>query len=179
MRAFVAVEILNEDLIKKISQFQSLIKIKAKPVEPNNLHFTLQFLGEVSKEVSEKVGNALSSIEFSSFKVRFKGIGVFPKPKFPRVIWVGTENDDGRKLVNLSKKVNEVLEPLGFKSDKPFSPHVTVFRIKNKLGDITEELEKYQSHDFGVQEVNCIKFKQSVLHQSGPVYSDLKVINSK
>ena len=33
------------------------------------------------------------------------------------------------------------LKPLGLVSDKPFKPHLTVFRIKKKIGDITEELK--------------------------------------
>jgi len=179
MRTFVAVEISDEGVIKKISDLQSSIKIKAKPVEPHNLHFTLQFLGEVSEEVSKKISQALLTIEFPSFKVSFQGLGVFPKPKFPRVIWIGTDDKGGEKLVELAKKVEKVLEPLGFKSDKPFRPHVTIFRIKSKIGDITKDLEELKNLDFGIQEIKNFKFKQSVLQHSGPVYSDIKVVELK
>jgi len=55
MRAFVAVEISDKEIINSITKFQSEINIKAKPVEPQNLHFTLQFLGEVSEEISQKI----------------------------------------------------------------------------------------------------------------------------
>ena len=179
MRTFVAVEISNRKVIENISKIQSNMDIKAKKIDPHNLHFTLQFLGEVSEELSGKVGEKLSSIEFSKFSVKFQGIGVFPKPKFPRIIWVGTDAAGGENLAYLAKKVEHVLDPLGIKSDKPFKPHVTIFRIKNKIGDISEELKKFERLDFGEQQVNQIKFKMSVLERTGPIYSDLRVIESK
>ena len=101
---------------------------------------------------------------------------LFRSPKFPRVIWVGLDQG-GENLVQLAKIVEEKLAPLGFKSDKPFKPHATIFRIKNKTGDITDQLAKYSGVKFGNQRVSSIKFKQSVLTPSGPIYSDIGVIN--
>ena len=176
MRAFVAVEISNIEVIDSISKFQSEINIPAKPVEPQNLHFTLQFLGEISEEISEKIKAALNSIKFSSFEVNFSGIGAFPKLKFPRVIWVGTDETGGSALVDLAKKVENVLSPLGFIPDKSFKPHITIFRIKRKIGDISQKLTKFENHEFGSQEISNIKLKQSVLTPQGPVYSDLEEV---
>ncbi len=178
MRTFVAVEISNNDIINSIKKFQSEININAKPVEPKNCHFTLQFLGEISEEISQKIIQALHKIEFSSFSVNLKGVGVFPKPKFPRVIWIGTDDNGGNMLIQLSKKVEKVLEPLGFFSDKPFKPHITVFRIKKKIGDITKELDRQKTIDFGIQEVTNIKLKKSELTPNGPIYSDIEEIKA-
>ena len=75
--------------------------------------------------------------------------------------------------LNWPKKVENVLKPLGFTSDKPFKPHLTVFRIKKKIGDITEELKEKKILDFGTQSVTGIKLKKSELTPSGPNYSDL------
>ena len=179
MRVFVAVEISDKEVINLITKFQSQINIEAKPVEPQNLHFTLQFLGEISDDVSQKIKKALKTIEFSTFKINFKGLGAFPKIKFPRVIWIGTDQVGGNALIDLAKKVENVLTPLGFASDKPFKSHITVFRIKNKIGDISKELEKFETYEFGSQEISKIKLKQSVLTPQGPVYSDLEEIKAK
>ena len=179
MRTFVAVEISNEEVINKISDFQSKININAKSVEPHNLHFTLQFLGEVSNEQAEEIAEILKKIEFSNFTVKFRGVGAFPKMKFPRVIWVGTDENGGNALIALSKKVENSLAPLGFRSDKPFKPHITVFRIKNKVEDITKKLQVYDSFEFGLQEITNFKFKQSVLTANGPIYSDLVEVKCK
>jgi len=178
MRAFVAIEISNDDIINSIKKFQTKINIDAKPVESKNFHFTLQFLGEVSEEILQKIIQALRNIEFSSFSVNLKGTGAFPKPKFPRVIWIGTDDNGGNMLIQLSKKVEKVLEPLGFFSDKPFKPHITVFRIKKKVGDITKELDGQKTIDFGIQQVTSIKLKKSELTSSGPIYSDLEEIKA-
>ena len=178
MRTFVAIEISDNHVVESIKKFQSEINIKAKPVEPINFHFTLQFLGEISEEISQKIINALHTIEFSSFSVNLKGIGAFPKAKFPRVVWIGTDDEGGNLLIQLAKKVEKVLEPLGFSSDKPFKPHLTVFRIKKRIGDITEELEKQNNVDFGIQKVTEIKFKKSELTPNGPIYSDLEEVKA-
>ena len=179
MRTFVAIEISDENIINSIEKFQNQINIDAKAVEPRNLHFTLQFLGEISENLLQKIKQALLSIEFSSFSVNLVGIGAFPKPKFPRVVWIGTDKNGGNLLVELSQKVNKVLEPLGLISDKAFKPHITVFRIKKKVGDMTKELESQGAVDFGIQKISSIKLKKSELTPNGPIYSDLVEVNSK
>lgn len=179
MRTFVATEINSNEVLDSIKKFQGEFKIKAKPVSLNNIHFTLLFLGEVSAYVSEKIQDALNLIEFEAFDVEFQRIGAFPKPSFPRVIWVGTDEKGGENLKKLALQVENTLSPLGFHSDKPFRPHVTIFRIKNKIGNISDKLKRYTSVEFGSQKISEIKFKQSVLTPSGPNYSDLKVIKAK
>ena len=179
MRVFVAIEITNNEVINSIKKFQENINIDAKPVELTNLHFTLQFLGEISNEMTQKIIQALQTIEFSSFNVNLKEIGAFPKPKFPRVVWIGTDDNSGNMLIQLSKKVEKMLEPLGFFSDKPFKPHITVFRIKKKIGDISGELEDNKMVNFGIQNISNIKLKKSVFSPNGPIYSDLLEIGAK
>ena len=179
MRTFVAVEISNDDVIHSIKKIQDKININAKAIDSESLHFTLQFLGEVSDDDSEKIIDALNTIEFSSFKINLKGIGAFPKSKFPRVIWIGTDEGGGNMLIQLAKKVEKVLEPLGFSPDKPFKPHVTIFRIKKKVGDITKELDKQKTINFGIQKITSFKLKKSELTSTGPIYSDLEEIQAR
>ena len=114
MRVFIAIEISNKDVINSIKKIQDRINIDAKPVESRNFHFTLQFLGEISEDIMHKIIQALHTIEFSSFSITLKGVGAFPKSKFPRVVWVGTDENGGNMLIQLSKKVEKVMKPLGF-----------------------------------------------------------------
>jgi 2'-5' RNA ligase len=179
MRVFVSIEISNDKVINSIKNFQKLIKIDAKPTELKNLHFTLQFLGEVSEQIIDKIIQSLNTIKFSKFDISLKGIGVFPKLKSPKIIWIGTDEKSGKIMIELSKKVEKALEPLGFSTDKPFKPHITVFRIKKKIGDITEEMENHKNVNFGMQEITSIKLKKSELTLNGPVYSDLMEIKIK
>jgi len=179
MRVFVSIEISNDEVINSIKNFQKLIKIDAKPTELKNLHFTLQFLGEVSEQIIDKIIQSLNTIKFLKFDISLKGIGVFPKLKSPKIIWIGTDEKSGKIMIELSKKVEKALEPLGFSTDKPFKPHITVFRIKKKIGDITEEMENHKNVNFGMQEITSIKLKKSELTLNGPVYSDLMEIKIK
>ena len=178
MRIFVAIEVSDKDVLNSIHKIQIELNIKAKPVELHNMHFTVQFLGEVSEEMVGKISDALNSIEFSAFSISFVRIGVFPKPNSPRVIWIGT--DDGiNELEKLAEMIRSKLSHLGFSPDKKFKPHVTIFRVKNKIEDLPSKLEKFSSCSFGKQLVSEIKLKKSELSNQGSIYTDLLVVKGK
>ena len=179
MRIFVAIEITNKEVIDSITQFQGKIDVDARIIKSKNFHFTLQFLGEVYEEITHEIIKALYKIKFSSFYVNLKGVGTFPKSKYPKIIWIGTDENGGNILIKLSGKVKEALEPLGFFSNKPFKPHITVFRIKKKIKDITDNLKNQKNEHFGLQRVSSIKLKKSELTSNGPIYSDLAEIKAQ
>ena len=175
MRAFVAIEVSNKDVLNSIQKIQTELNIKAKPVELHNMHFTIQFLGEISEDMVRKISDALNSIEFSAFLISFASIGVFPNSNFPRVIWIGT-NDGINELEKLAEMIRLKLSQIGFSPDKKFKPHVTIFRVKNKIEDLSNKLEKFSSCSFGKQLVSEIKLKKSELTYQGPIYTDLLVV---
>ncbi len=121
MRIFVAIEVNDENVLNSIGQVRSELNINAKPVELHNLHFTVQFLGEISEEEMRKISATLSGIEFSVFSISFASIGVFPKPNFPRVIWIGV-NDGVNELEKLAETIRAKLSDIGFSPDKKFKP---------------------------------------------------------
>jgi len=178
MRAFVAIEVSNKDVLNSIHKIQTELKIKAKPVELHNMHFTVQFLGEISEEMVRKISDVLNNIKFSAFPISFTSIGVFPRPNFPRIIWVGT-NDGINELEKLAEIIRSKLSQLGFSPDKKFRPHVTIFRVKTKIEDISDKLEKFSPYYFGKQTVSEIKLKKSELTPNGPIYTDLLVVKGK
>lgn len=176
MRAFVAIEIQDDNILDAIAKIQSEFKIKATPVNKKNMHFTLLFLGEITEEVAANVKKALSTVSFKPIEVRFTHVGAFPNPRSPRVIWIGVDEVSSRQLVELASQVEKKLELLGFKSDKPFKAHLTIFRIKNRTDDISGMIEKFKKIDLGKYTMTELKFKQSVLTPNGPIYSDLQVV---
>jgi RNA 2',3'-cyclic 3'-phosphodiesterase len=179
MRTFVAAEVDNYEVLNSIAKLQSDFDIKARPVNKQNMHFTLLFLGEITEETAEKIKKELSTISFKPIEVEFTHVGAFPNAKFPRVIWIGTDEASGKQLVELASQVEQKLAPIGFKSDKPFRPHLTIFRIKSKVDDISRKIEKFKMIDLPKDIISEIKFKQSVLTPNGPIYSDLKVVNAQ
>ena len=72
MRAFICIE-LSEEVKKEISKIIDKVKkvdsVRAKFVEPENIHLTLMFLGEISDKEAEMTKEALSSIKMKKFKV--------------------------------------------------------------------------------------------------------------
>ena len=179
MRTFVAVEINSVEVLESIKKIQSSLKINAKPIESQNMHFTLQFLGEISDSMLENIQDALNLIEFESFDIRFERVGAFPKPQFVRIIWIGVDKLGAECLTDLARRVSVSLSPLGFRQDKPFQPHVTIFRVKNKINDITNELAEISASSFGIQRVTEIKLKKSILTPKGSIYSDLQVVKAR
>ena len=176
MRAFIAVEIQDDAILDAIAKIKSDFKIKATPVNKKNMHFTLLFLGEISEETAENVKKTLSTISFKKIEVGFTHVGAFPNPRSPRVIWIGVDEQSSKQLIDLAIQVEKKLELLGFKPDKPFKPHLTIFRIKNRIDDISGIIEKFKKVDLGKYTMTELKLKKSVLTPSGPVYSDLQVV---
>ena len=179
MRAFIAVEILDAEILKKIQKFQDNLEINAKPVKIEQIHFTLQFLGEITKEKCEEVKDELTKITFSRFNLVLKGVGGFPNLKNPRIIWVGIDENGGEKLTAIANEIGIKLTTLGFKKDKKFKPHLTIFRVKKKISDISSMMKEYEALEFGTQIISKIKLKKSVLSPKGSEYSDLLEVNEK
>ena len=176
VRSFVAVQITDDGIINSIRGIQSAIGASGRRVEPGNLHFTLQFLGEVSEDLLADVVQAIRSVRFSRFDVSLTGIGAFPSTRCPRTVWAGTDDAGGKMLTGLACNVRESLGSLGLTEDKPFRPHMTIFRIKKKAQDMTEELRRYEGVGIGTQSVGSISLMKSVLGPDGPVYSDLATV---
>ena len=179
MRTFVAAEISDEKVLNSIAKLQSEIKIKAKPVSKQNMHFTLLFLGEISDEMAKKVMESLSTVSFSPIEVNLAEVGAFPNARFPRVVWIGVDQEAAKSLSELAKQVEEKLSPLGFRSDKSFKPHLTIFRIKERQNDISDELRRFKTASVGIQVISELKFKKSILTPEGPIYSDLQVVKAR
>ena len=177
MRTFVAVEVDNKDILQKIRSMQESAHFKAKPIRIDQIHFTLQFLGEIDKEKCEKVKDLLRTITFSQFDLSLKGVGGFPNLKNPRVIWIGIDKKGAEKLVEITKEIQMKLTSLGFEKDKKFKPHLTVFRVKHKINDISLQMKEYEVIEFGTQIMSKIKLKKSVLTPKGAEYSDLLEVN--
>ncbi len=181
MRTFIAVDVMLHD---SIGRLQNDIMSSAgwrprdiKPVDVQNFHFTLIFLGEVN--YIDKIKTKMQELQFEPFTLTYQGIGAFPKPSSAKIIWLGTDKEGGEKLLALANSVIAKMAELGFLADKPFSPHMTIFRVKGapvRLGDIST---KYHGKTFGVDLVDKVHLKKSDLTPSGPIYSNIYTVEAK
>ncbi|MFW6283055.1 MAG: RNA 2',3'-cyclic phosphodiesterase [Minisyncoccales bacterium] len=87
IRCFISINI-PEDIADKVKDIQDkLPEFNGKKTEKGNLHLTLKFLGEISREEVDKIREILRSIEFSKFDLEADELGVF-SPRFIKIIWL-------------------------------------------------------------------------------------------
>ena len=183
IRAFIAFDVSTTNGIEKLQQELAYEagwgRHEASPVKSHNLHFTIVFLGDIRLESISEIKSKLSELQFEPIKITFTGIGGFPNSNFVRVVWVGVDAEGCKKLATLAEQVVTKMSELGVRQDKPFTPHLTIFRLKSrnlKLG--TELLYKYGEKEFGSYVGDKIHLKRSDLTPSGPIYSNIFTVNS-
>ncbi len=148
-------------------------------MEPDKIHLTVKFLGDIEASRVDAIANALEGALklFPRFTISAKGLGVFPALRRPRVLWVGLE---GGQLVKLAAKVEAALEPLGFaREERGFQPHLTIGRWRQFNGvskKLAEELERWKTSEFGASQVEALTLFQSVLKPEGALHQPLRVI---
>ncbi len=171
-RCFIALDLPREAIneIKKIQEKIGRQNLFAgKFTEPENLHLTLKFLGEIDEETIEKIKEKLREIKFDNFEAGLGEAGAFSK-KFIKIIWVKLE---GKRVFELQKQIDKALKDL-FEPEFRFMSHITIARVK-KVGD-RQGLIRYLKNI----KVKKIRFKiksfflkKSELSPEGPVYSDI------
>jgi 2'-5' RNA ligase len=183
LRCFVAFDLSSPEIAEKIVLVQRELEsqgIDGKPVDPEIIHLTLQFLGEISPEYVRMVSEQLSSIIFRPFTARLRGVGFFPGGGRINVVWVGVEEPEGI-LHQVQREVSSRLSKLGLRPDKEFKPHVTIYRVKSVRNkpSVLSLLERLKEQEFGEVYVDKLKLKKSTLTPQGPIYEDLLVVEAK
>ncbi|GBD29021.1 RNA 2',3'-cyclic phosphodiesterase [bacterium HR32] len=165
-----AVEAVRRRLVEAWPHGERLVKW----VEPENLHLTLKFLGEVGEGKAVDVLTALEGLAGrGEFYVRYAGLGAFPRARGARVLWIGvTEGAD--RLASLAAWVEDRLRPLGFPpEERPFSPHLTIGRLRTPAyhPELQRAVEREARVEVGSQRVQSVEVMESVLRRQGPVYT--------
>jgi 2'-5' RNA ligase len=182
MRTFIAVDAMTNEIAKLQNDIMSNAKWNprdVKAVETQNFHFTLIFLGEKNDTDVDRIKSRLAEIQFEPFMLTYADVGGFPLPAAARVVWVGVDREGGQKLVALANEVIAKMAGLGFQADRPFSPHLTIFRARGQPIDIRHLAAKYQGSAFGADLIDVVHLKKSDLAPSGPTYSNIYTVEAK
>jgi RNA 2',3'-cyclic 3'-phosphodiesterase len=194
IRAFLAVE-LSEDVRAHIAQVQQDLKqrlsrdaskgVHISWTQPSAIHLTLKFLSDIDEQLVNPLRDAISPIKEShpAIQIPIERLGAFPHIQQPRVLWVGPsehwERGEGaQRLTALYQAVEESCQTCGLtREGRPFSPHLTLARIKTGERQVGQVLAQSGVVDrplsLGLMVVESVVLMKSELRPTGAVYTKL------
>jgi 2'-5' RNA ligase len=183
-RTFIAIE-LDQELRENLGRLQTRLRDQLSPrsvrwVRPDGIHLTLKFLGDTPQEKLAEIQAALgqAATEVGPFTFSVGGLGCFPNPRQPRVVWVGLQEPSG-ELARLQKAVEAYVAPLGFPTEKrAFSPHLTLGRVQryashSEAREVGEVVTASAIGTIDEMRVTVVSYIKSDLKPSGAVYTTL------
>ena len=180
MRTFVAIELPPHirDALAELSAELRKVPVRASWVQPDRIHLTLRFLGKISPEIVERLGDMLAQdyAGHECFTLRVKGAGAFPGFRKPRVVWAGVEPVEGT-LTSAHRIADQAAKAVGVPQDsKRFNPHLTLARIRDiaNAEPLGTALESHRSFNGGAFEVRRVALFSSRLTPKGAVYQQLR-----
>ncbi len=186
IRSFIAIE-LPRNVKNGLAQLRNELERAEHPfikwVNPESIHLTLKFLGNVPLKQVAEITKAIETASkgISPFHLEISGLGGFPNLKQPRVLWVGIKGEID-KLLSLQQNIDLALAPLGFaKEERPFVPHLTLARIRQgaspkerkSFGELVMSTSSETSYPFDVEAVSLMR---SQLTPAGAIYTRLFMI---
>ena len=147
IRAFLAVE-LSQELRAELVTIQQELKHRIEPemkrdiriswAQPASIHLTLKFLGDMDEQVIDPLLVAVEQAigRQTAVNVPLERLGAFPRPQSPRVLWVGPSENwergaEAKRIAEIHGAIEQACEGLSFlRETRPFSPHLTLARIK-------------------------------------------------
>jgi RNA 2',3'-cyclic 3'-phosphodiesterase len=183
MRLFVAIEMnrsveeaareVIDDLRARVARLAPLARVTWSASE--RIHVTVRFIGEADEARVRDIRAALGpTIDAPVFDVAVEGVGAFPVKGAPRVFWAGlTGGRDG--LLEVERAVSRRLETLVPAEDRPYSPHLTLARVKEPAGlSRTALFEGLTTREFGKVHVDAITLFESRLSPKGATHVPLQ-----
>jgi len=186
VRVFIAIEIdkvMKDDLAdlqREIRDKVDLRKGDARWLNPNDMHLTLKFLGEITDTQVVEVCNIIKEVtgRHEQFDIEIGSVGSFGGHS-ARVLWVGA-GQNSENLLELQDDLETQLAFAGWpEENRKFEGHLTLCRIKNfnagiKLAQLENE---YKNYSLDVVQVDSVCVLQSELTPHGPVYTLLGKYN--
>jgi 2'-5' RNA ligase len=186
IRSFIAVELPQElklALTRLRDNLKSGSRAPVKWVDPDSVHLTLKFLGNIDSGIIGKITSAMEEAVRGTppFGIEVSGLGVFPNIRRVQVVWVGLTGEVA-KLGQLQQRIETSLIPLGFAVEsRSFTPHLTVGRVRDyaapeerqDLGQIVTGMAFEAICKVNVDAIHLIK---SQLTREGPIYSKISTV---
>lgn len=178
IRAFIAVRIDPAPALMPLLKTLAGCGRPVRPIAPEQLHLTLRFLGAIDADAAPDIVAAmqLAVARTRVFDVRLVGLGAFPQPDRPRIVWVALRGTE--PLDPIVHRLDPLLDSLNLSPrDHPWRPHLTVARVKAKPpAELLDLIRSHRSSDFKTQSIKAVRLVQSTLSPAGPTYHDLHCV---
>ncbi|HTY15507.1 MAG TPA: RNA 2',3'-cyclic phosphodiesterase [Methanoregulaceae archaeon] len=176
VRTFIALD-LSPSVREEIGKIQvDLRQCRAKLtlVNPEIIHITIKFLGEVDEKDIPGIIRALENVRPDPFTITVSGVGV-NNPRSPRVVWARIDPVEACRALN--DRIEAALEPLGFtRENRPYTPHATIARVRQHDRSLEAAIRPHVERPFGQCLIDRFSLKKSVLTPKGPVYETIKEV---
>lgn len=194
IRTFLAVE-LSQELRTALATLQQEVKRTIEPemkgatrmswVHSGSLHLTIKFLGDMDEQMIDPLRAALEQAlgSHSAVNVPLERLGAFPRLQSPRVLWIGPSENwergtEAHRIADIHGAIEEACEGFSFlRETKPFSPHLTLARIRVGERQVGAALARSGVFDrpiaVGFLAVESVVLMKSELKPTGSVYTKL------
>jgi 2'-5' RNA ligase len=167
LRLFCAIDLpdeIRQQASQRIAHLRAAFpNVRASWERPEKMHVTLKFLGEIpeSKLVALSDACSVAAARVERFPLEVSEAGAFSKHRQPQVLWLGISDPTGR-LRELHEALEQACATVGFpREDRPFHPHVTIARIRQKAGarelQLMHQEFPFQPNTFEVPELVLVK----------------------
>ena len=179
IRTFVGLalpDVVRRRLADLIGRWRSGVSSGVRWVHPDNLHVTLNFLGDTPQEklgtISRMVMDAAAGV--APFRVAIEGLGCFPPKGRSRVVWAGL-SQGAEPLAEIHGRINDAVVEEGLRVERRrYVPHVTLGRISSGGSDTIGSLvDQAGGTAYGLFEAQAVTYYSSDLEKGGPVYAVL------
>jgi RNA 2',3'-cyclic 3'-phosphodiesterase len=146
---------------------------------PDQLHLTLRFLGDVEEHCLPNLLNALRETcrLFPPLHLRAERVGFFPERRLPRVAWIGVHDRDNL-LTPLQQKIETAVHTFSASpTTEEFMGHLTIGRIRDLRPSDADALraaaQKLSARAFGEWTADAVHLMQSKLLPQGAQHTSL------
>lgn len=181
IRCFIALDLPEQNkkelkpMIEKLAEQNRGIKW----VKPENLHFTLRFLGYIDPDQLAGLEGVCQKVAAVTepFELALGGLGFFPGPTSPQVVWLGLTEGE-KEVKKIAQQIQDGLSAQLPPESRPFEAHLTLGRVKERA---RETFSGAGSDQFRTSpnKIAKVVIKQSLLKSDGPIYINLKEFEFK
>lgn len=149
-------------------------------IRPENLHFTLRFLGQISDAQLSRARTAAREAagDVGAFSIVLAGVGAYPSPRRPQVIWVGVR-EGAEALRALAERLDDRLARQRFpREPREFQGHLTLARLREHRlwPDVSRAIALHEMEVLGRLDVASLVVMESLLRPQGALYTPVEEV---